>query len=409
MPLALSPIDTKWSFDEYRRRSEIAGAFLPPVMDGAVGPTIIQDGRVLLNFASINFLNLQARAEVRECFVAGADRYGLVTGGSRMSQGISRPHQEMERELANLCGKDAAISFASGLLANFGFVHAMTNSIKLTEDWTVRNGDSVVVMDRDAHWSLWKAAEGLPFNRRLFVFRHNDPASLESILSKMPEKKTVVVFESVYSADGSVAPIGELLDVCDRYGAVSYVDDANGFMIYGPSHRPFAAEFAEMRRADFVMVSFSKSIGLEGGAIAGPRDAILAFEALSGTAMFTAAMQPPTAYTARYLMRKLREEPELMDNYLDKVARFRRSLQAVGCSLHETPSYISSVRVNNDAVALALHDIFLRRGYLVPVFHYPVVAHGEAVLRLILNVDHSDEQIEGFVEALADLKAQYAF
>ncbi|KAA2250735.1 aminotransferase class I/II-fold pyridoxal phosphate-dependent enzyme [Solihabitans fulvus] len=405
----MTALQEKWSFDDFSRNSAASGLFDPPVLDGPVGPTIVQDGQKLVNFASINFLNLHADPVVRGHFLTGVDEYGLVTGGSRMTQGIARTHLEMERELCRITGRERAISFASGLLANIGFVHAMSTTVRLREGWEVHNSDAVFVLDRDSHWSLWKAAEALPGGRRLFPFRHNDPESLDLVLSRLEGRKTVVVFESVYSADGGVAPIGALLEVCERHGAVSFVDDANGFLIYGPGHRPFAEEFAAMRRADFVMVSFSKAVGLEGGAIAGPADPIRAFEVLSGTSMFTAAMQPPTAYAAARVMRMLHGEDSIVDRYLDRVADFGRHLADAGCAPHDTESYIMSVPVNDDEVATRLHHEFLTRGYLVPVFHYPAVPHGSALLRLILNAGHTQEHIDGFVSVLTELKGRFGF
>ena len=172
----------------------------------------------------------------------------------------------------------------------FGLSSCHGTRFSKSEDCSIDNRDTVFVLDRDSHWNLRKGVEWFPLNQQLFYFRHNDPAHLKEILAKLTGAKVVVIFESVYSTDGSIAPMGDLIDVCERYGAISYVDDANGFFIYGPSHRPFAQEFAHLQRATFIMVSLSKAIGLEGGAIMGPSDAIRAFELLSGTSIFTAAI-----------------------------------------------------------------------------------------------------------------------
>lgn len=265
------------------------------------------------------------------------------------------------------------------------------------------------VLDRDSHRSLWKAVEGLGYGKRVFAFRHNDPEDLRRVLSRVTAAKVVVVFESVYSADGGMAPAAEILDLCERRGAVSFVDDANGFMIYGPAHRPFAAEYRHIhRRADFVMVSFSKAVGLEGGAIAGPAAAVRSFEVLSGTSMFTAAMQPPTAAVAAEIVRRLDREPGIVDGYLEKVAKVRERLADIGCPPSPTGTYIVSVPVDDD-VAVELHRAFLDRGYLVPVFFYPAVRRNRSLIRLIIGDGHTEEQIDGFVSTLAAFKAEFGF
>ncbi|MCK2243990.1 MULTISPECIES: aminotransferase class I/II-fold pyridoxal phosphate-dependent enzyme [unclassified Crossiella] len=409
MTTALAPT-ANWPFAELLSAAESVNAKVdPPVVDGAVGPTIVQNGRELVNFASINFLNLHQRPDVLEHFLSASREHGLTTGGSRMTQGISRPHLEMEQEICRVTGKERAISFATGLLANFGFLNAMTKYIDWGAGMKCDNSDAVVVMDRHSHWSLLKAAEHLEHGKRLHTFRHNSPEDLEKVLKRVNSPKVVVVIESVYSADGSIAPMNELIDICEKYGALSFVDDANGFMLYGPENRPFAEEFAAMRRATFVMMSFSKAIGIEGGAIAGPADAINAFEITSGTSMFTAAMQPPTAATVGLLIRTLDGDPSIVDNYLARVERFRARLTEIGAPPFETPSYITSVLIGKDETADLVKDAFIEKGFLIPMFMFPAVKRNQAVMRLIINNDHTEEQLEYFLSTLAELKAKHDF
>lgn len=397
-----------WSFDSFVQACVESGDDAPSVVDGMVGASIMIAGRRLVNFASINFLGLQERRDVLEHFAEGVRKYGLTTGGSRMTQGISRSHLELEAAVARHTGKERAISFATGLLANIGFVHAMSQSTDLGGGLVARNRDAAFVLDRDAHWSLWKAVEGLQPGRNVFSFKHNDPADLDRVLGRVYSEKAVVMFESVYSADGSVAPIAQLLDVCARQHAVSFVDDANGFMLYGKhTGGSLAHEYAAMHeRADFVMVSLSKAVGLEGGVLAGPTHAISAFELLSGTSMFTAAMQPPTAYTATRIISLLTEQPAIVANYLARSTDFRKRLANIGFPPISTNSYITSVPVSNDDAALAAREMFVSDGFLVPVFIYPAVPRNRPLLRLIVNAGHSDSQLEDFLDTLTRYRQQ---
>src|SRR5262249_44242760 len=156
-------------------------------------------------------------------------------------------------------------------------------------------------------------------NDTLFSFRHNDVEDLRKVLSAVRGRKVVVGFETVYSADGSMAPVREILDVCEEFGAISYADDANGFMVYGNGEPRFADEYEALRRVDFLMVSFSKSVGLEGGALMGPAGAIEAFEYMSGTSMFTAAIQPPTAAAIAHVLRGMIADRSVISDYLARV------------------------------------------------------------------------------------------
>lgn len=401
---------TDWGFVDFVQAAQQEGILYDiPVIHGPVNAIVSCNQRTYINFASINFLGLQQDPRILAHFAQGAQDYGLVTGGSRITQGICRPHRDVEEELCRLTEKERAITFASGFLANQGFIHAMSTSYYLNSHCMIDNRDTIFVLDRDCHWSLWKAVEHLPYGKQVFAFHHNDPIHLNEVLSSFGGKKAIVIFESVYSSDGSVAPIGEILDTCEQYRALSYVDDANGFLVYGPFHRPFAREFSHLKRATFSMVSFAKSVGLEGGAIAGPLHPIIAFELLSGTSAFTAAMQPPTASTVYLVMRKLSEHPEILDNYLERVARFRQALIEIGCTLNPTPSYITSILIGADEKVKPVRHAFREQGYIVPVFHYPAVKQNQAVIRLILNALHTDEHIQGFLKILTELKGQYAF
>lgn len=401
---------TTWGFADFVQAAQQEGILYDiPIVRGPVNATVDCNQRTCINFASINFLGLQQDPHILAHFVHGTQTYGLVTGGSRVTQGVCQAHREVEGELCRLTGKERAITFASGFLANQGFIHAMSTSYYLNSHCMIDNQDAIFVLDRDCHWSLWKAVERLAYGEQVFAFRHNDPRHLDEVLVSLQGKKVVVIFESLYSSDGSVAPVGELLDICEQYAALSYVDDANGFLVYGPSHRPFAREFSQLSRATFVMVSFAKSVGLEGGAIAGPLYPIEAFELLSGTSAFTAAMQPPTAGTAYLVMRKLSEQPELLDHYLERVTWFRQQLLAIGCTLNPTPSYITSILIGADAKVKPIRLAFREQGYIVPIFHYPAVKQNRAIIRLILHAQHTDEHIKGFLDILVRLKKDYAF
>ncbi|HEY0754737.1 MAG TPA: pyridoxal phosphate-dependent aminotransferase family protein [Ktedonobacteraceae bacterium] len=400
----------QWEFEPFIQATHEEGLLYDiPILRSPANAMLRLGQQMLVNFAGINFLGLQDHQEIMSHFMAAAQTYGLVTGGSRLLQGVCLPHAEVEQLLCQITGKERALTFASGALANIGFLQAMNARFHKNDTCNIDNSDSVFVLDRDSHWSLRKGIEHLAPGRQRFYFEHNDPDDLARVLSNMHEEKVVVVFESVYSSDGSIAPIGAILDVCERYSAVSYIDDANGFLIYGPEHRPFAEAFAHLSRATFIMVSFSKAVGLEGGAIAGPCAPIRAFELLSGTSIFTAAMQPPTASTAHLVMQKLYQEPEMMDRYLKQAEGFRQKLQQIGCLLNETPSYIISIFLGEDKKVRPVRQELLERGYLVSVFHYPLTKFNQAFIRIIPHLNHTEPQIDGFIAALAKLKKIYAF
>ncbi|CAI7973572.1 5-aminolevulinate synthase [Frankia sp. Hr75.2] len=401
---------SRWGFSEWITRTRQTGEFIgTPELDGVNDAVISVDGRPMVNFAGIGILGWQHDPEVRRVFATAAAEYGLVVGGSRLVQGLSRPHLELETLVAEITGQDKALTFATGLLANLGFVHAMKARFSFADELGVNNADMVLVLDWDSHWSMWKAADGFKYGRNLFAFEHNDVAALRTLLAELGDRRVVVGFETVYSSDGSMAPVGAILDACEEFGAISFVDDANGFMAYGNGGHRFAAEYEALRRATFRMVSFGKAVGLSGGAIAGPADAIDAFRFLSGTSIFTTNIQPPTAQAITHVLERMRRDPSVMERYLDRIDRLRGRLAAIGCSINPTPTFVTSIAVGSNETAVRVRRDFLERGYLVPMFVYPAVRKNEAVIRLLVNDRLSDEQLDGFVDTLAELRTIHGF
>lgn len=406
-----SDTSNQWGNKKFLEDAEAAGFFYDgvPVMDGMSGSHIKRDGRELINLSGINFLGLQQEEQFIEIFCKNTRQYGLATGGSRLTQGVSRPYLLLEQKMNEIWQKDYTLTFGTGALANIGFINAMTSSFGFDASVTIDNHDVVFVLDRDCHWSLWNPLANLKFGSQVFAFKHNDPTSLEQVLKKIKSPKIIVVFETVYSSDGSVAPIDELLEICEHYGALSYVDDANGFMIYGSPHRPFYKEYKALNKATFIMVSFSKAIGIEGGAISGPEEFVKSFEVLSGTSLFTATMQPPTAATNLQIIQHLENNPKIMDNYLKRCLQLRKTLIDLGFQLNNIPSYITSIIIGQDEIAEQVRRDLLEMGYCIPVFRYPAVERGKALIRLMINNKHTDEDINLFVEALKHIRSKYRF
>jgi len=402
---------SSWGNKQFLDNSEAAGYFYPqtPVMDGMSGSRIRRNGQELINLSGINLLGLQEDEKFIEIFCDKTRQYGLATGGSRLTQGVCLPHLLLEQKMNELLEKEYTLTFATGALANIGFINAMSSSFAFDEKAKINNDDVVFVLDRDCHWSLWNPVSRLKFGSQVFAFKHNDTESLEQVLKVINSNKIVVVFETIYSSDGSIAPIDQILDVCERYKALSYVDDANGFMIYGTPKRPFYKEYHTLTRATFIMVSFSKAIGIEGGAISGPIEFVKSFEILSGTSLFTATMQPPTAATNLEIIKYLQSNSEMIDNYLERCSQLRETLINSNFRLNTTPSYITSIFIGHDQVAEQVRRELLEEGYCVPVFRYPAVERGKAIIRLILNNRHTQSDINGFVKTLKKVRDRYKF
>lgn len=399
--------DDDWGFSQFAAGMREVGCSRPPFSDVMPGPLQGVGDAKLINFAPVNFLNLQQREDVMDVIVDATKKLGIASGGSRMTQGVSIEHKSMEEALAAYHGKESAVSFGSGALANIGFTQMITANQMFNPSLTLDNSDVVMVFDRDCHWSLWKGVESLTYGDRLFSFKHNNVEHLESVLKDLQGRRTCVVFESVYSIDGTVAPMHDIVDVCEKYGALSYVDDANGFLIYGPSHRNFHREYQGMMRASFIMLSMKKAVGVEGGAVCGTADSTIALEP-GGTAMFTAGMSAPAAAATTYIVDLLsNREPQIVDDYLAKVATFRDRLLAEGMPVYKTDTCFTSVEIGDEKLAFEVYHAYLAEGIHLPIYAYPAAKRKKAVLRIIINDAHTDEHFDTFFDATRRIRDKY--
>ncbi|MCP3426053.1 aminotransferase class I/II-fold pyridoxal phosphate-dependent enzyme [Rothia sp. AR01] len=399
-----------WNAQDFVNGVNAAGLSAhPPVLDSPSGAVVHSAGRRFVNFAGCSLLGMQYQKAVIDQFQESATRYGLATGGSRLVQGALRPHIELEELVARRTGKDSALTYASGMLANLGFIHAMGGSLRISPELSWDHDDVVFILDQKSHWSLWKAVDGLGFGRRVFAFRHNDLVSLERRLRALEGRRVVIVFESVYSDDGSIAPIQGIVDLARRFEALTYVDDANGFLAYDSSHERFGQEFAALADVTFHMVSLSKAVGLEGGAIAGPSDYIEVLGWLSGTSSFTATILPPAAAAACEAIRHIENDPSVLHRFHSRSETLRASLEQRGFTLNSTPSYITTVHIGSDEHAEQVRRLAAEGGYLVPIFRYPAVRRGHAGLRLIPTADHTEQQIRDFTDALEGIRRRVGF
>lgn len=302
-----------------------------PVLEGGSGARVCVGAREVVNFAGCSLLGMHLHPAVVDSFCYNARRYGLATGGSRLIQGKMRPIFDFETQMASTVGKSSAITFASGALASIGFVHALSGTFRMAEGVKLDLNDTVFVLDRDCHWSLWKGVEKLRGSDRLYSFAHNDVGSLESVLERLRGRRSVVMFESVYSVDGSVAPIQNIVGCATEYGALTYVDDANGYLVYDLPGRGFDNDFASLKDVTFHMISLSKSLGLEGGAIAGPKPFIDVIAWLSGTSAFTSSMLPANAGAAITASDIIGSSRRYVDDYLRRACDLRETLRGLGC------------------------------------------------------------------------------
>ena len=343
--------------------------------------TVYDDGRARINLGTNNYLGLAGDPRVIEGAVAALRRYGTSTAGSRVLNGTTRLHLELEEELADHYGTEAAVLTSSGVNANLALLS------------TAGGPDDVLLVDAHAHASVHSGAAA---SRGTVVrFRHNSVDSLVQRLARLdPRAGAVVVVDGVYSMTGEIAPLAELADVCDGAGARLVVDEAHGLGVLGEHGRGAVEKTGVLDRVDAVTVAFSKSLASVGGAVMTSRAVAEGIRASAVPYVFSAANDPAAVGAALTALRLLRAEPERMLRLRENGETLRRALTEAGAPPLPGSGAVIAVPTGGEDVTAAAWRHAYDGGVYVNAVAYPAVPRGKGVLRLSVMATHTHEQLE---------------
>jgi glycine C-acetyltransferase len=342
--------------------------------------------RELINLASYNYLGISYRDEVKEAAIAATRKYGLGASGSPILSGTFEIHNELARAVASFKDKEAAILFPTGYSANVGFISSL-----------MRPGDNIL-LDQYSHASIVDGA--ILAKAKTVFFRHNNPLDLERKLSGARGKKLVVV-EGVYSMDGDVCALPEIVDVCKRHGARILIDEAHSTFLFGPNGRGVAEHFGLEDEIDFHLGTFSKSLGGQGGFVCGTRDLIDYVNAFGRSRFFSCNLAPSIVAGLLAGLRIVEDEPHLRARLWSNVAYLRRRFAEEGIDIGKSTSQVMPVMVCNDAKVFSVAEKTQQRGLFLQPVTYPAVPKHRSRLRISVSAAHTEEQLERAVHAIA--------
>lgn len=355
------------------------------VPDGAV--------REVTVWCSNDYLGMGQNPKVLAAMKEAIDISGAGAGGTRNISGTTRWHVEVEQSLCDLHGTEAALVFSSGYVANEG---ALSTLGKLLPD-------CVIFSDAMNHASMIHGMRSS--GREKKIFRHNDMAHLEELLQSVPrERPKILAFESVYSMEGDIAPLAEIVALAEKYNALTYLDEVHGVGLYGPRGAGVAEERGLMHRIDIIEGTFGKAFGLMGGYIAGRRAMVDAVRSFAGGFIFTTSLPPSVLAGVKASIEHLKISDIERQRQRRNVARLKTRLERAGLPFLKGESHIVPVVVGDATCCKIVTDILLNQYniYVQPI-NYPTVPKGTERLRLTATAAHSLEQVDHMADVLERL------
>jgi 8-amino-7-oxononanoate synthase len=351
------------------------------------GTEVVFQGQRLIMCGSNNYLGLTTHPKVREAAIEAVKRFGTSCTGSRFLNGTLAMHEQLESELADWVGMEAALVFSTGMQTNLGTISALIGR------------DDVVILDKDDHASIVDGAR-LGYGK-IERFRHNDMEHLERVLKSIPESAgRLIVVDGLFSMEGDLAPLPEMTQIAKKYGARLMVDDAHGMGVMGGG-RGTAAHFGVTTDVDLIMSTFSKSFASLGGFIAGDENTIHYIKHTARALIFSASIPPANTAAALAALHVMRDEPQHSHRVIEVADKMRKGFTELGFNIGNSITPVVPIIIGDDDRTFMTWKMLFENGVFVNPVISPAVSPGHQLLRTSYMATHTDAQMDRVLEVFA--------
>ncbi len=353
-------------------------------LEGPQGAWVQIKGKKLLNFCSNNYLGFADHPQIVEASKKAIDEYGVGPGAVRTIAGTMDIHHKLENKLAEFKGVQAALSVQSGFKANLSAIPSL-----------VGKGDTII-SDELNHASI---IDGCKLSRaEIKVYSHNDVDSLESVLKQDLPGKKLIITDGVFSMDGDIAPLPEIVKVAKKYGAMTMVDDAHGEGVLGRSGRGIVDHFDLHGEVDIEIGTFSKALGVMGGCIAGREELIKYIKQKARPFTFSSALTVPDTAATLEAINILSNSDELVNKLWDNAKYFKNGIADLGFNTGGSETPITPVMIGDAKDASKFSEKLFEEDIFAQAIGFPLVPHGQARIRVMISAAHSKEDLDFALE-----------
>jgi 8-amino-7-oxononanoate synthase len=371
------------------------------IIDDVPYPELVIEGKTYLCLCSNNYLGLSIHPKVKQAAMEAIQRYGIGTCESRLVAGNLKVLEDLEKAIAEFKQAPAAMVFITGFMANLGIIPGIMDSYEAYGVVPIHNEDNLIIRDYLSHMSI---IEGSRLSRSpTKTYRHNDMDHLEKILRKNRDKRKLITTDGVFSMDGDLAPLPEIVELAQRYNAMVMIDDAHATGVIGENGRGTPEHFGVEGKMDIVMGTMSKAIGATGGYLTGPPELIKMLRMKANSYIYSSNLPPEQACGIMAALRVIQEEPGLRTRLWKNVNHLRSGLQEMGFDILHSETQIIPVLMGEEKNAIQAARLLFEKGILTPAVRWPVVPIGKSRIRCTVTALHTEPQIDHVLEIFHDI------